>query len=466
MDDDGYEWKEVNGTHYWRIAGTSDSWTLWEEGSNYNEETSINDSVITGNVQHNKTVIQNDSDSIIAAFLKGVDHNQENKIDSSETIDYGSNDSYDAKKLRITTEMKKENWGEAVKLSDQLLGERNNIDDLEIISSTLQSKGLSLIQLEDYQGAYSALTESIQLAKQCNQNFEMSESLLMYVETCLPEGHVESKESVSIKDEDIDFSSLGLKCAVEMKKENWSAALSVCEQILHHREKLALSPSDSWLILQSLTNKALILYNLDRSEEAIPVFTEAIEIGKLKGEDTSANETIRDNLKKLEARRLKKNSGTGKNSYSPPSSQSVSPKISGDLAKIQDWNEHCDEVSKHFSMRIRSLTTKSFFASLILGGLIFLSLFIDPEGEEPFWFVPAIVTTCILFGFGSLVTLTNDKRQYKYGLVDGKPVLFCSWCGDWVKNGTFSNGPENMKNHWDNSGHYGEIRRIVANLKK
>ena len=104
MDDDGYEWKEVNGIHYWRIAGTSDSWTLWKEDSNYNQETSINDSVITGNVQHNKTVIQNDSDSIIAAFLKGVNHNQGNEIVSSETIDYGSNDSYDAKKLRIATE--------------------------------------------------------------------------------------------------------------------------------------------------------------------------------------------------------------------------------------------------------------------------------------------------------------------------------------------------------------------------
>lgn len=460
MDDDGYEWKEVNGTHYWRIAGTSDSWTLWEEDSNANEETSINDSVITGNVQHNKTVIQNDSDSIIAAFLKGVNHNQENKIDSSETIDYGSNDSYDAKKLTIATEMKKENWGEAVKLSDQLLGERNNIEDLEIISSTLQSKGLSLIQLEDYQGAYSALTECIQLAKQCNQNFEMSESLLMYVETCLPEGHVESKESVSIKDEDIDFSSLSLKCAVEMKKENWSAALSVCEQILHHREKLALSPSDSWLILQSLTNKALILYNLDRSEEAIPVFTEAIEIGKLKGEDTSANETIRDNLKKLEARRLKKNSGTGKNSYSPPSSQSVSPKISGDLAKIQDWSEHCDDVSKHFSMRIRSLATKSSIVSLI-SFTITGPLTIFTNGELAYLLIPSF----ILLAFGFLIVLTNNKRQYKDGFVDGKPVLFCSWCGEWVKNGVFSNGPEKMKNHWTNAGHNHERNRILANLK-
>ena len=282
MDDDGYEWKEVNGTHYWRIAGTSDSWTLWEDDSNYNQETSINDSVITGNVQHNKTVIQNDSDSIITAFLKGVNHNQKNEIVSSETI---------------------------------------------------------------------------------------------------------------------------------------------------------------------------------------PVFTEAIEIGKLKGEDTSGNEAIRDNLKILEARRLKKNSEPEKNSYSPPSSQSVSPKISGDLAKIQDWNEHCDDVSKHFSMRIRSLATISFFASLILGGLIFLIVAIDPADEEPFWFVPAIVTTCILFGFGLLVTLTNNKRQYKSGFVDGKPVLFCSWCGEWVKNGTFSNGPEKMKNHWDNSGHTGEILRIAANLK-
>jgi len=86
MSDDGNEWKEVNGARYWRVAGTSDSWTLWEEDSNANEETSINDSVITGNVQHNKTVIQNDSDSIIAAFLKGVNHNQENEIVSSETI--------------------------------------------------------------------------------------------------------------------------------------------------------------------------------------------------------------------------------------------------------------------------------------------------------------------------------------------------------------------------------------------
>ena len=460
MDDDGYEWKEVNGIHYWRIAGTSDSWTLWEEDSNYNQETSINDSVITGNVQHNKTVIQNDSDSIITAFLKGVNHNQGNEIVSSETIDYGSNDSYDAKQLRIVTEMKKENWGEAIKLSDQLLGKRNNIDDLEIISSTLQSKGLSLMKLEDYQGAHSALTEGIQLAKQCNLNFEMSESLLMYVETCLPEGYAVPTGSVSIKNEDIDFSSLSLRCAVEMKKENWSAALSVCEQILHHREKLALSPSDSHQILQSLTNKALILYNLDRSEEAIPVFTEAIEIGKLKGEDTSGNEAIRDNLKILEARRLKKNSEPETNRYSLPSSQSVSPKISDDLKKLQDWQEHCDKVKKHFGMRVRSLATKSFWVSLI-SFTITGPLTIFTNGELAYLLIPSF----ILLAFGFLIVLTNNKRQYKDGFVDGKPVLFCSWCGEWVKNGTFSNGPEKMNNHWENTGHTQEQVRAVANLR-
>jgi len=460
MDDDGYEWKEVNGIHYWRIAGTSDSWTLWEEDSNYNQETSINDSVITGNVQHNKTVIQNDSDSIITAFLKGVNHNQRKESVSSEIIDYGSNDSYDAKQLTIATEMKKENWREAVKLSNQLLDKRNNIDDVEIISSTLKSKGLSLMKLEDYQGAHSALTEGIQLAKQCNLNFEMSESLLMYVETCLPEGYAVPTGSVSIKNEDIDFSSLSLRCAVEMKKENWSAALSVCEQILHHREKLALSPSDSHQILQSLTNKALILYNLDRSEEAIPVFTEAIEIGKLKGEDTSGNEAIRDNLKILEARRLKKNSEPETNRYSLPSSQSVSPKISGDLAKIQDWNEHCDEVGSHLEMRIRSLSSKSFLASII-GLVITGPLAVLTDGKLA-WL---LIINVILFGFGFLIVFTNNKRQYKDGLVDGKKVLFCSWCGEWVKNGVFSNGPEKMKNHWENTGHSQEIVRAAANLK-
>jgi len=456
MDDDGYEWKEVNGIHYWRIAGTSDSWTLWEEDSNYNQETSINDSVITGNVQHNKTVIQNDSDSIITAFLKGVNHNQRKESVSSEIIDYGSNDSYDAKQLTIATEMKKENWREAVKLSNQLLDKRNNIDDVEIISSTLKSKGLSLMKLEDYQGAHSALTESIQLAKQGNQNYEQSEALLMYVETCLPEEYAVPTESVGIKNEDINFSSLGLKCAVEMKKENWSTALPLCEQILLHREKLAVSPSDSYLILQSLNNKALILYNLDRYEEAILVFTEAIEIGKLKGKDTSQFTFIRDHIKG----KLEKVSEPETNRYSLPSSQSVSPKISGDLAKIQDWNEHCDEVGSHLEMRIRSLSSKSFLASII-GLVITGPLAVLTDGKLA-WL---LIINVILFGFGFLIVFTNNKRQYKDGLVDGKKVLFCSWCGEWVKNGVFSNGPEKMKNHWENTGHSQEIVRAAANLK-
>ncbi len=46
---DGYEWKEVDGIHYWRIAETSDKWTLWEgDDSSSNEKSSISDTVVMG----------------------------------------------------------------------------------------------------------------------------------------------------------------------------------------------------------------------------------------------------------------------------------------------------------------------------------------------------------------------------------------------------------------------------------
>ena len=457
MDDEGYEWKQVNGSHYWRIAGTSDSWTLWEENSENNQETSINDSVITGNVQHNKTVIQNDSDSIIAAFLKGVNHNKGNEVVLSDTIGDENDDQLVAKQLRIATELKKENWREVVNLSNQFLDQYKNIDDLEAISSTLKSKGLGLLKLEDYPGAHSALTESIELAKKSNVNYEQSEALLMYVQTFLPEQDTVITGSSAEQIEEVDYTTLALKCAVEMKNENWAVALPLCEEILHHREKLALNPDYSYLILQSLNNKALILYNLDRLEESIPVFTEAIEIGTLKGEDTSQFTFIRDHIKE----KLEKTSPPQNVISLPTPSPPVKSTISGDFKKLENYNEHCEKVGKHFSMRLRSLCVKSLFAAVI--GFVITTTLILITSNDSFYNLHLV--NIILFAFSFLIIFTNNKRQYTNGTVDGKPVLFCSWCGDWVKNGAFSNGPEKMKNHWQNSGHTQEIRTIIKNIK-
>ena len=87
---DGYEWKEVDGIHYWRIAETSDKWTLWEgDDSSSNEKSSISDSVVMGDIHHNKTLIQNDSDSIISAFLKGVNHENVIPVLESKNNDLG-----------------------------------------------------------------------------------------------------------------------------------------------------------------------------------------------------------------------------------------------------------------------------------------------------------------------------------------------------------------------------------------
>ena len=74
VTDDGYEWKEVDGSHYWRIKGTSDSWTLWDEDNvDSNQENLVSDSVVMGDVTHNKTMIVNDSEAIISAYNKGLD---------------------------------------------------------------------------------------------------------------------------------------------------------------------------------------------------------------------------------------------------------------------------------------------------------------------------------------------------------------------------------------------------------
>ena len=74
VTDDGYEWKEVDGIHYWRIKGTSDSWTLWDEDNvDSNQENLVSDSVVMGDVTHNKTMIVNDSEAIISAYNKGLD---------------------------------------------------------------------------------------------------------------------------------------------------------------------------------------------------------------------------------------------------------------------------------------------------------------------------------------------------------------------------------------------------------
>ena len=98
MSNDGYEWKEVNGYHYWRIEGTSDSWTLWNEDNvDSNEENLVSDSVVMGNVTHNKTMIVNDSEAIISAYNKGLhDRSKESNDEIIESFNKTSfNDSYD-----------------------------------------------------------------------------------------------------------------------------------------------------------------------------------------------------------------------------------------------------------------------------------------------------------------------------------------------------------------------------------
>lgn len=73
MTEDEYEWKQVDGLHYWRITGTSDSWTLWNEDSlESTQDHSVSDSVVMGNVNHNKTTIINDTDALISAYSKGL----------------------------------------------------------------------------------------------------------------------------------------------------------------------------------------------------------------------------------------------------------------------------------------------------------------------------------------------------------------------------------------------------------
>tara|TARA_X000001036_G_scaffold403035_1_gene409278 strand:+ start:553 stop:2859 length:2307 start_codon:yes stop_codon:yes gene_type:complete len=252
----------------------------------------------------------------------------------------------------------------------------------------------------------------------------------------------------------VDYNELVLTMNGTLENKNWTAALHASDAILVHRNQLEFDSENKWLLTLALQNKGLAHFNLGNFQVSIPLFEEVLQRKRAEG-DVDVEDIV-------SLISIAKNNVTA--TYS--SSESHSPQISGDLKRIQDWNEHCDAVGKHFSMRLRSLTAKSFWAGLICGGLIFLLILIDPGGDEPFWFVPLVVTTCTLIGFGFLIVLTNNKRQYKDGFVDGKPVLFCSWCGEWVKNGMFSNGPEKMKNHWQNSGHRGEIMLIAKRLQE